>query len=127
MPSVSTKLQALSKTLSHTQLEVQLKFVCQRLMLDEQEIICWIKFLDFMDLANCNFSPLDQIFYVGIWTKSRLGLDSGLKTRNLIERYNETKDSEFKRKWWEWLNANNASLLTENEGDRKNHKIFLEL
>ena len=68
MPKVSTKLKELlsNKKVELKPLEIQLEFVCKRLMLDEYNIICWIKYLDLVDFTD---SPLEEIFYVGIWTK----------------------------------------------------------
>ena len=48
MPKVSTKLKELllNKKVEHTPLEIWLESVCKRLMLDEYEIICLVKYLD---------------------------------------------------------------------------------
>ena len=86
MPKVSKKLKELllNKKVEHTLLESLLESVCKRLMLDEYEIICWIKHLDEVDFTDFTDSDLVKIFYVGIWTKSELAMSEENRVINLI-------------------------------------------
>ena len=65
-------------------------------------MICWNRYLDLVDLSNQDFpDALEQIHFVGIWTKTNLSCEQACGYPN---GYNDSKFDE-------WLMYNDDQLL----------------